>query len=87
MLPLAVLRAPLAAEDSDEAAAARHTYFTSGVHNDAGCAPPEKCIYPRQPGEPTDPIYPVWWSSDWIMYRVFRNYDQFPPPTLRPRRA
>lgn len=65
-------------------AAARHVYATSGVHNDKGCMPPEKCIAARKPGEPTDPQYPPWWSSDWTMYRVFSSFDKFPPPYASP---
>lgn len=65
-------------------AAARHVYATSGVHNDKGCMPPEKCIAARKPGEPTDPQYPAWWSSDWTMYRVFSSFDKFPPPYASP---
>lgn len=61
-----------------------HTYYTGGVHNDKDCIPPRKCIYPRKPGEPTDPHYPAWWISDWTMYRVFNNYDKFPPPYASP---
>jgi hypothetical protein len=64
--------------------ASRHVYFTGGVHNDKDCIPVSKCIYQRKPGEPTNPLYPAWWSSDWIMYRVFNNYDKFPPPYASP---
>lgn len=64
--------------------AERHTYYTGGVHNDVGCVPAERCIHPRKPGEPTDPLYPKWWTSGWTMYRVFDNYDKFPPPYASP---
>jgi hypothetical protein len=64
--------------------ASRHVYYTGGVHNDKDCSPPSKCIYRRQKGEPTNPLYPVWWSTDWVMYRVFKNYDKFPPPYASP---
>ena len=64
--------------------ASRHVYDTGGVHNDLNCVPASKCIYPRKPGEPTDPLYPAWWSSAWTMYRVFQNYDKFPPPYASP---
>ncbi len=40
-------------------------YSTYGVHNpaaDSNCANTD-CIYVRQPGEPTDPHYPPYWSS------------------------
>ncbi len=62
----------------------RHTYDTGGVHNDKGCVPASKCIYARQPGQPSDPLYPAWWSSAWTMYRVFNNYEKFPPPYSSP---
>ena len=64
--------------------AERHTYYTGGVHNSLGCLPPSRCIYPRKPGEPSDPLYPKWWVSTWSMYRVFANYDKFPPPYTAP---
>ena len=55
---------------------------TYGVHNDSHkdrCAHPD-CAYPRAAGEPTDPIYPPYWSSHWVMYRVFNRFREFPPP-------
>ena len=64
--------------------AERHIYYTGGVHNDLGCRPPSRCIHPRKSGEPTDPLYPQWWVSTWTMYRVFANYDKFPPPYAAP---
>jgi hypothetical protein len=64
--------------------ASRHIYSTGGVHNDKDCDPASNCLYQRKPGEPTDPRYPAWWSSDWITYRVFSNYDKFAPPYASP---
>ena len=64
--------------------ASRHRYYTGGVHNDVGCEPREKCIYERASGEPGDPLYPVRWTSEWTMYRVFRSYDKYPPPYAAP---
>ena len=83
------LPAPLAAQGSRSKAAqddpaSRHLYATGGVHNNVGCVPPAKCVYTRKAGEPTDPLYPAWWSSHWDMYRVFQNYDKFPPPYSNP---
>ncbi|MGE0331153.1 MAG: TVP38/TMEM64 family protein [Ramlibacter sp.] len=69
---------------ADEGASALHTYYTGGVHNDKGCKPPSRCIYPRKPGEPTQPLFPKWWTSEWTMYRVFNNYDKYPPPYSSP---
>jgi hypothetical protein len=57
-------------------------YQTYGVHNppaDHVCVN-ENCVYVREPGQPTDPQYPPYWSSNWHMYRVFNGYAQHPPP-------
>lgn len=59
-------------------------YSTYGVHNPpaatkGGCANPD-CRYVRGPGEPTDPVYPPFWQSRWTMYRVYRGYQDNPPP-------
>ncbi len=57
-------------------------YPTYGVHNHVHtdlCAQPN-CLYPRASGEPTDPIYPPYWSSHWKMYRVFNHFKDYPPP-------
>jgi hypothetical protein len=67
--------AACAADDSD-------VYPTYGVHNPpehSNCASPD-CVYKRGPGEPTDPFYPEYWSSNWNMYRVFNGYVDHPPP-------
>ena len=64
----------------------RHaTYYSGGVHNDKGCLPPQTCIHRRKPENRGDPHYPQWWTSKWTMYRVFSNYDRFPPRTPRHR--
>jgi hypothetical protein len=78
--------APEAATTPDYQAIMRrvHTYYTGGVHNDKDCHREGQCVYPRQQGEPTDPLYPEWWTSEWTMYRVFRNYDTYPPPYASP---
>lgn len=57
-------------------------YATYGVHNSAHseqCAN-GRCEYTRGPGEPTDPRYPEYWTSNWTMYRVYKNYQDNPPP-------
>jgi len=57
-------------------------YPTYGVRNDAHtdrCAQ-SNCLYRRASGEPTDPIYPAYWSSHWVMYRVFNHFQDYPPP-------
>lgn len=69
---------------ADTTASERHTYYTGGVHNDKGCQPPQRCIHTRKPGEPSDPLFPKWWTSEWTMYRVFANQDKFPPPYASP---
>jgi hypothetical protein len=68
-------------------------HATYGVHNppsDSPCTYPS-CIYAREPGQPTDPRFPDYWSSNWTMYRVFNGYienpppyDRAPPPALQP---
>jgi len=54
----------------------RHSYYTRGVHNRVGCVPPQKCIAKRQPGQPSDPQFPPYWTSEWTMYRVYDNYEK-----------
>ena len=76
--------APLPVAVDDTAAAARHVYVSHGVHNDAGCTPPEACIAQRGPDDPTDPEYPEYWSSDWTMYIVRSGYEANPPPYANP---
>jgi hypothetical protein len=55
---------------------------TYGVHNDAHtdlCAQ-ANCLYRRAKGEPTDPSFPKYWSSHWVMYRVYQQFKEYPPP-------
>jgi hypothetical protein len=57
-------------------------YPTYGVHNPprySPCASPD-CLYQRKPGEPSDPLFPLYWTAKWAMYRVFQNYAENPPP-------
>jgi hypothetical protein len=57
-------------------------YQTYGAHNapeDSPCAV-EGCVYPRNPGDPPDPVWPEYWQSDWTMYRVYNRYQDYPPP-------
>jgi hypothetical protein len=71
----AAFRPALAAQDD--------VYQTYGVHNAPSVSPCQAadCRYPRQPGEPADPLYPPYWSSSWTMYRVFgADYASYPPP-------
>ena len=44
-------------------------YPAYGVHNPPKYSPCEfsDCIYPRGPGEPSDPLYPVYWSAKCTM--------------------
>lgn len=57
-------------------------YATYGVHNPPDVSPCQfpNCRYTRGPGEPPDPSYPEYWQSSWTMYRVYKNYAQYPPP-------
>lgn len=63
--------------ESDDA-----VYQTYGVHNSPDVSPctHKDCVYPRPPGEPSNPIYPKYWISNWNMYVVSKNYTAFPPP-------
>lgn len=65
------------------AAGQEPVYQTYGVHNApevSPCQTPD-CRYVRQPGQPADPLYPAYWTSDWTMYRVFgAEYAAYPPP-------
>ncbi len=66
----------------DDSPEAKIVYPTYGVHNPPKYSPCEcpDCLYQRGPGEPSDPLYPPYWSARWTMYRVFRNYVDNPPP-------
>lgn len=63
-------------------AQARNIYPTFGVHNPPGFSncPWKGCVYPRNAGEPSDPHFPAFWSTNWTMYRVFKGYADHPPP-------
>ena len=62
-------------------------YPTFGVHNPPSytkaCTEPD-CLQRRGPGEPSDPLFPLQWVSDWTMYRVFDGYKENPPPYTSP---
>ncbi|AKJ07206.1 hypothetical protein ATI61_111165 [Archangium gephyra] len=64
------------------AADAQVVYPTYGVHNPPSYSPCETpdCLYSRGPGEPSDPLYPLYWSTKWTMYRVYGNYEKHSPP-------
>jgi hypothetical protein len=87
MLVLGLVAAPALAQQPD------NVYSTYGVHNPPSDSPCtfRSCVYTREPGQPTDPRYPDYWSSNWTMYRVFNGYvdnpppyDGAPPPALKP---
>jgi hypothetical protein len=52
---------------------------TYGVHNppEISKCDPKDCIYPRSKDEPSDPLYPKYWTSDWTMYTVSHHYADF----------
>ena len=84
MLLTSILGVPLTAGQSqsqtDEPSPVYRTY---GAHNPAGDNPQctnEDCKYPRKPGEPSDPLWPIYWQSNWHMYRIYKHYESFPPP-------
>jgi hypothetical protein len=75
--------ASVAKSDTEEPShASDDIYATYGVHNDShlDLCPRANCIYQRSTAEPTDPIYPRYWTSHWAMYRVFNRYQDNPPP-------
>lgn len=60
----------------------QNIFPTYGVHNPpefSPCASPD-CLYQRGPGEPSDPLLPLYFSAKWTMYRVFNNYSENMPP-------
>ena len=63
-------------------ASSQTVYPTYGVHNPPKYSPCAgiDCLYARGPGEPSDPLLPLYWSAKWTMYRVFRQYSEYPPP-------
>jgi hypothetical protein len=64
------------------AVAQNDVYPTYGVHNPPSVSPCvfKDCVYKRSSGEPSDPSYPPYWTSNWRMYRVFNRFAEFPPP-------
>jgi hypothetical protein len=87
LLLLGLLFCPwaLAQADSGAVPLSRAVYFTSGVHNNAGCnASNGNCIAKRADSDPSDPFFPAYWTSEWTMYRVMRNYQRNPPPYSDP---
>jgi hypothetical protein len=58
-------------------------YQTYGTHNPADASPcqVQGCVYPRAKGDPPNPVWPVYWQSDWTMYRVYGpDAGKYPPP-------
>ncbi|PVX30397.1 hypothetical protein DD559_14465 [Sphingomonas pokkalii] len=63
--------------------AAAQTYQTYGAHNPSEVSPcqVENCVYKRKKGDPADPLWPIYWQSDWTMYRVYGpDAGKYPPP-------
>lgn len=60
-------------------------YPTHGVHSNYLCFKLNNhCIAPRNEGDPSDPLFPSQWISDWTMFRVMTNYEDNPPPYTNP---
>jgi hypothetical protein len=58
----------------------KHMYPSGGVHNDE-----QSHTFPRKHGEPQEnPELPQYFSTEWVMYRVFQNYLHHPPPYSMP---
>ena len=87
-LPFAAQSGGLVAEDDGMMATAPAIYPTFGVHNPpqySPCPPTGKdCLHRRTEGQPSDPLWPQQWVSDWTMYRVFDGYKDNPPPYTSP---
>jgi len=65
------------------APAGAQVYQTYGTHNPAAASPcqTQNCVYPREKGDPPDPVWPDYWQSDWTMYRVYGpDAGKYPPP-------
>ncbi|WP_147125301.1 hypothetical protein [Shimia ponticola] len=57
-------------------------YATFGVHNPPAYSPCQVpgCVYHRAEGEPSNPLFPPQWQSEWTMYTVTAGYQDNPPP-------
>jgi hypothetical protein len=57
-------------------------YSTRGIHNPAAYSncDPADCLVGRAQGEPSDPLYPAYWTASWNMYVVTNHYDKYSPP-------
>lgn len=71
-------------------------YQTYGAHNHpdesgANPCPTPDCVQPRSPGDPADPMWPIYWQSGWTMYRVIGTaspqHVPWNPPPYRDERA
>ena len=58
-------------------------FFTMGVHNDYLCDKID-CMPERSKTDPSDPLYPEKWISEWTMFTVSKNYENNPPPYTNP---
>jgi len=69
-------------EDQPHQFPEEYIHPTYGVHNPPKYSPcaHQDCLYPRQPWEPSDPLYPKYWSAKWTMFIVRKKYKENPPP-------
>jgi len=91
LVPCGTIAAGLVVEDATNPTAEEAPpaiYPTFGVHNPpqySPCGPKSRdCLNRRTEGEPSDPLLPQQWVSDWTMYRVFNNWQDNPPPYTSP---
>ncbi|MCL1126415.1 hypothetical protein [Shewanella surugensis] len=73
--------------NSDKASVKKtaNVYETYGVHNSLGCNKKNHfCLSPRSRNAPSNPILPLEWISDWVMFRVKKDYKDNPPPYTNP---
>ena len=89
LLPAAALASGLTATaPAPQEGGGPPVYPTFGVHNPPQHSPcgdaARDCLNRRTEGQPSDPLYPQQWVSDWTMYRVFDGYRENPPPYTSP---
>lgn len=87
-LPVVAHGGGLAVENNDAMQSAPAIYPTFGVHNPPQYSPcPDTgmdCLHRRTEGQPSDPLWPQQWVSDWTMYRIFDGWVENPPPYTSP---
>lgn len=90
LLPAQLMAAGIPSDSDSTAAAAPGPviYPTYGVHNgpqNSNCPSDAlDCLQRRTEGQPSDPLYPQTWVSDWTMFSVSSGWEDNPPPYTNP---